>query len=374
MNENEVITDIEQLTPEYLTSKFKKKGYLSQGKVTKIIKKKSQDTASSDFYFLELNFSADAQTESVSPEIILKKPKDNELFEFVGRKEAKFYSILAEYMIDLPIPTCYDAAFSKETGKSHVILENLSKTHTEYSFRNKGYPPPKRYFEKAVDSLSELHAFWWDHPKLNELSKLSNNFQNNPKSKSVPSSFLTYFDYFDKYEGFEAGLELFLQDFGDRMSDDRISLLKTIVSLFPQVECDRIIKKNLTIIHCDADFRNFFFPQDMANQQSKAILIDWHDWVIGVGGQDLAFMIGLVLFPDYRRLIEKKLIKRYHNNLIKLGIRNYSWDECWYDYKLFVLLNIYQCIWWWMRGINVWEGLENSISTIEDLNCMELLE
>jgi thiamine kinase-like enzyme len=380
LNDITIIRDIEQLTTERLTRIFKNKGYLSQGKVTKIIKKKSQDTVSSDFHFLELTFSVDTQLISASPEIIVKIPKKDDLFRFIGRQEAKFYNIVAENMIEMPIPTCYDAIFSEETGLSHVILENVSETHEEYVFRNKGYPPSKQYFEKAVDCLAELHAFWWDHkklPKLKELSKqakLLNNTHHNYQTKLIPSSFLPSFDKIGKYKGFEAGLQHFLEDFGDKMSEKRKSLLKSIVSLYPQIEYDRIAKKNITIIHNDADFRNFLFPKDMANQQSKPILIDWHDWVVGVGCQDLAYMIGLVLFPDYRRLIEKDLIKRYHNHLIKVSIKNYSWDECWYDYKLFALLNIYQCIWWWMRGINVWEGLENSISTIEDLNCMELLK
>jgi len=51
-----------------LTRIFKNKGYLSQGKVTKIIKKKSQETITSFVHFLELNFSTDAQEQkSKSP-------------------------------------------------------------------------------------------------------------------------------------------------------------------------------------------------------------------------------------------------------------------------------------------------------------------
>jgi carboxylesterase type B len=38
-------------------------------------------------------------------------------------------------------------------------------------------------------------------------------------------------------------------------------------------------------------------------------------------------MIGMWFFPDYRHLIEKDLIKRYHDNLLKFGINNYSWDN-----------------------------------------------
>ncbi|KKK40766.1 hypothetical protein LCGC14_0519410 [marine sediment metagenome] len=57
MIENKVITDIEQVTPELLKSIFKNKGYLTQGKVTKIIEKKSPKTVSSNMHFLRLKFS-----------------------------------------------------------------------------------------------------------------------------------------------------------------------------------------------------------------------------------------------------------------------------------------------------------------------------
>jgi hypothetical protein len=152
---------------------------------------------------------------------------------------------------------------------------------------------------------------------------------------------------------------------------------KKLFSLFPQITTERMKKENITVIHADPHFLNFFYPKDITNQNSKAILSDWMIWSVGVGGQDLAYMIGLFFFPDYRYLTEKDLIKRYHNDLSKYGIKDYSWDECWYDYKLFALLNLYRVIWWWSFGMPSWEWrirLESSISTIEDLNCMELLK
>ncbi|MHA2037132.1 MAG: hypothetical protein ACW98X_11900 [Promethearchaeota archaeon] len=257
----------------------------------------------------------------------------------------------------MPIPMCYDAVFSEETGRSHIILKNISKTHQILTDQN----PSKRHFEKAIDSLAEIHAFWWDHKKLKELSK---------QSRGPLSLFLTKIE--------KEAFQPFLEYVGDKMSDNRKSLLKTIFSLYPQAVHERITKNNLTLIHNDAHLRQFFYPIVNDNEKYKTILGDWQGWNIGVGGQDLAYMIGLYLSPDNRSLNEKDLIKRYHSHLIKLGIKNYSWDNCWYDYKLFTFLNIYTCIWWWNEGMGSssirWISLEKSINTIEDLNCMELLE
>jgi len=361
MKENKVITEIEQLTPERLTRIFKNKGYLSQGKVTKIINKKTQETITSFVHFLELYFSNDVQTEPPSPDIVVKFSKDIDEFKLGGRQEAKFYSIIAENMIDMPILNCYDAVFSEESGLSHIILENISKTHETLSGLPFGLAPSKQYFEKAIESLAQIHAFWWDHNKLKELSK---------QSRGPISLFLLRVK--------KEALPRFLEDVGDQLSDKRLSLLKTIFSLYPSALQNRFNKKNLTLIHTDSHLGQFFYPKNIKSEKYKTILGDWQGWNIGVGGLDLSYMIGFYLFPENRHLIEKELIKHYHNHLIKLGIKNYSWDDCWYDYKLFTLFNIYTCIWWWNMGTVsssfFWAKLETSLSTLEDLNCMELLE
>ncbi|MHA1915136.1 MAG: hypothetical protein ACW986_11645 [Promethearchaeota archaeon] len=361
MKSNKVITDIKQLTPEWLKNIFKNKGYLSQGEVTKIIKKKSQETITSHVHFLELNFSTDVQTEPPSPEIVVKFPKDTDEFKLWGRQEAKFYSIIAENMIDMPILNCYEAVFSEESGLSHIILENISKTHETIPGLPFGLAPSKQHFEKAIKSLAEIHAFWWDHKNLKELSK---------QSRGPISLFLIKVK--------NEALQRFLEDVGDKLSDRRLSLLKTIFSLYPYALQKRFKKKNLTLIHTDAHLGQFFYPKDIESEKSKTILSDWQGWNVGVGGLDLAYMIGFYLFPENRHVLEKDLIKHYHHHLIKLGIKNYSWDNCWYDYKLFTLFNIYTCIWWWNMGTVsssfFWAKLETSISTIEELNCMELLE
>jgi len=263
------------------------------------------------------------------------------------------------------IPTCYDAVFSEESGWSHIILEDLSKTHLGIW----DYPPRKRYCEKAIDCLAEIHAFWWDHPKLKELSKHSYvlyTFKENSFTEEV------IFKWFNTQK---RTLSRFLEFLGDGISNNRKELIKSVFSLYPQVAYERIKKENITIIHSDSHILNFFYPKDITNQKSKAKLFDWQTWGIGVGCQDLAYMIGLFFYPDYRHLMEIDLIKRYHNELLKLGIKDYSWDDCWYDYKLWALLNLYRIIWWWSVGMPPIEGyLENTLCTIEDLNCMELLE
>ena len=359
MKEKGVITNIEQLTPEWLTNIFKKKGYLSNGKVTKIIKRNSQETFTSYVHFLELNFSNDAQTEGASPEIVVKIPKSVDIAKLVGKREVKFYNTMKDFNEELQIPICYDATFSEETSQSHIILDDLSKTHIELS--NWPLPLSKRHCELAIEGLAKFHAFWWDRENLEEIISFMN--------KKI---------IFSMFEAHEQTLNRILKFLGDRMSDTRRNLYKKVFSLYPQLIWRRISKnKNRTLQHGDAHFWNFFYPKDIENECNEVYLIDWQSWGPGFGTGDLTYMIGLHWFPERRCEMEKELTKRYYNALIKHGVKNYSWDDCWYDYRLFAIGNLYipiiQCnmklppfIWW--------AHLERACLTFEDLNCMELLE
>jgi hypothetical protein len=375
MKENKVITEIEQLTPERLTTIFKNKGYLSQGKVTKIIKKSSQETYTSNVYFLELEISNDAHSVPASSEIVVKIPIFTTFLQpfvkIIGRHEAKFYSVLADSLEELPIPISYDVVYSEETGLSHIIIESLSKTHIDGESYSPDLPP-KQYCERAIDSLAEIHAYWWDHIKLKELSKHSYVLYH--YNKESPTNKQEIFKWFNNQK---KSLERFLKFLGDRISENRKELFKEVFSLFPQVVHERLKKKNITLIHGDTHLWNFFFPKDMGYEKLKAYLIDWQSWSIGVGCQDLAYMFFIHSFnPDFRDLMEKDLLKRYHNNLLKLGIKSYDWDNCWYDYKLFHLLNLFKIVQRWgvKTSSNFWLRLGNSIDAIEDLNCIGLLE
>ena len=374
MKGNKVITDIEQFTPELLTRIFKNKGYLNNGIVTKIIRRNSLEKSTTNVHFLELIFSNDTPRKDISSNIVVKISKPNAIklnAKIMNMHEAKFYNHVAEEINGIPTPTCYDVAFSEENGLSHIILEDLSTTHIEYDDSSWPIPPSKLLIEKVVDCLAEFHLLWWDHKKLQDLSKNSFVFYTFKENSLNEKEIISWF------ENESRALNRMLKFLGYRISDNRKELLETVFSIYPQEAYERIKQENITLIHSDAHLGNFFYPKDITNQKSKAILLDWHTWGIGVGCQDLSYLIGLWFYPDYRHLIEKDLIKRYHSNLIKFGIKDYSWDDCWDDYRFSAFLNLYRIIYWWGHEYTPrfwWGPLERVIFTLEDLNCMELLE
>jgi len=352
----QIITDIEELTPEWLTSIFKTNGHLTQGTVSEIVSRHSLRGLT---YSVKVKFSDDAQSEHISSDLVVKMISPDDIF--LRTREAKFYSIVSKTMSEMPIATCYDAAYSEDTGASHIILDDFSNTHSQYS----GHPPSRLYFEQAIDSLAKIHAFWWNHNKLAELSTHSFNYY---PMKS-----------FNEEENLEwvSEQQRFLDLIDDKISSNRRKILGTVFSSFPQTAYERIKKGNLTLVHNDAHTFNFYFPKDNLDQESSALLFDWECWGIGPGCQDLIYMIGFWEYPDYRSIIEKDLVRHYHKALLECGVRNYSWKDCWHDYRLFAFLNVFRIVWWWRTNLKDsiwWRGLERALLTINDLDCMEILE
>ena len=58
----------------------------------------------------------------------------------LGKREVYFYNNVVNHRGDLPVITCYDTKFNENTGRSHILLEDISETHFEID-----YPLPPTY-------------------------------------------------------------------------------------------------------------------------------------------------------------------------------------------------------------------------------------
>ena len=123
---HEVITNAEQVTPEWLTSILYERGYLSQSNailVQEIDQSQHTSTWFADISFLEISYLGKAP-KSVLNRLCLKIPKpDLRLADLLyGRNEVEFYNTIANAMDDPPLARCYDAVYSPDTGRSVASL------------------------------------------------------------------------------------------------------------------------------------------------------------------------------------------------------------------------------------------------------------
>jgi len=358
----DVITDVKQVTPDWLTTVLQTNGHLNHEQVTAVELKSSRQTIISNIYYLEITYSAVMPERSPSKLFLkLSKPGfDAEIAARFGERESQYYNVIAKSMNDSPSATCYDAAFSPDTGKSHMLLADLSETHFQTDWP---LPPSKAHCETVLDSFARFHAAWWDHPQLgNSIGKFPTCDSIDEYVRSMEKKFAGFVDFLD-----------------DRLSAERRRLYERVLSRAPEVWKQRIRKpnyggKHLTLIHGDAHFWNCLYPRRL--DQDKAYIIDWQCWRIDTATDDLAYMIALHWFPERRRALERDLLKNYHDKLLKFGVKNYDWDTCWHDYRLSVIGNLFIPLWQWSAKLWPaiwWPHLERAFMAFEDLDCEELL-
>src|SRR5438132_6014967 len=124
---NNLVTDPAQVTPAWLTGVLLRQGCLGRCSVTSIESELSSTIVSS-ILRLVVSYSADSPA-SCPSRLFLKLSKPDAAPE-LARKEVQFYNDLTSAPPDLPLIPCYDAVYSEEAGRSHVLLSDLSETHT----------------------------------------------------------------------------------------------------------------------------------------------------------------------------------------------------------------------------------------------------
>ncbi|HKP11649.1 MAG TPA: hypothetical protein VJZ91_06040, partial [Blastocatellia bacterium] len=152
------LTTPEQVTPTWLTGVLRENGLLRRGAVVDVQNRLTKALPRAVVSRLAVTYS----TETAAPSRLFLKISKPDPPTATG-KEVEFYRTVAKGMDCPPLIRCYDAAYSAESGGSHLLLDDLSETHFQ---TESPLPPPHLYRESAVECVAEVHAFWWEHPQL----------------------------------------------------------------------------------------------------------------------------------------------------------------------------------------------------------------
>lgn len=352
-----VLATPEEATPEWLTSVLHKNGILTRGCAIKVENKLTKTLALSIVSRLEVSYSMDADPPAPSRLFLkISRPDSSHVVssEF-NSKEVEFYRTIAGEMDDPPFIRCYDAAYSQEHDRSHLLMDDLSETHFQ---TESPLPPSKPYCELAVECMAQLHAFWWEHPRLGKgIGKL---FDESELSVFVAEV--------------EKNILAFIEFLGDRLSAERRKIYDRLLAAKYKIWGRLTDATALTVTHGDAHWWNLLYPHDTVKH--RVCLFDWQLWHIDVGARDLAFMVALGGYSKRRAELEQQLIQRYYDSLIAHGVGNYTWDDCWDDYRWSAIRNLNVPIVQWSQGRSEglwWGNLERAMLAYEDLGCSELL-
>jgi len=339
----------QNITAEWLSEVLRTNGLLKSGIINEIHLQPLSDVpfGAPKIRRLEIDYSQNAICD-IPDRVILKiAPKEKEYF---------FYTEIVEWMGKIPVPRCYLAQQSEDKSQTIFLLEDLSDTHFQTEWP---VPPTLELCEVAIDCLASFHAFWWNDPRL----------ETEFRQKVTKGNYWT-----GRLNEAINKLPAFLDFIGDRLSAERKRIYEKVLASSYQHWMPDSTRNGKTFLHGDIHFWNFLFPKDPSKNEIR--IFDWNSWDIGKGTNDLAYMMGLHWYPDLRQRSEQILLKRYHNNLLDQGVSDYSWDDCWLDYRESCIMNLFIPVWQWQRGnssIVWWSHLERSFLAFADLGLMELL-
>ena len=158
------------LTPAWLTRVLRAAGRLPQGEVAALTTRPS-DAFNSRVHFLHVDY-APAQPPDLPLDFVLKQNGDAQWSKEAGAAEVKFYQLAATlpHHPSITVP-CYAAAYDEASGDSYLLLQDLSATHAPPVTRSDQIAmvngvPSKMVIGAVVDTLAQLHAYWWEHPLL----------------------------------------------------------------------------------------------------------------------------------------------------------------------------------------------------------------
>jgi hypothetical protein len=349
----ELITSLDQVNPAWLTRVLRRARLLTLASVDGITYE-AGETSFSITAHLRISYSRDSDAPD---RLFLKfsKPVHPVTTPEAGW-EVLFYKFVASRTPHI-LPHCYDAVFSREQHKLHLLLQDFSDTH--YSELQSQLPPTRRNCELIVRALADVHAAWWEQPPWDVIGfPLPNQVEVDRRIKDVRERVGRFMDFL-----------------GDRLSENRRHIYREVLLALPDLYERLMSPLAYTVIHDDIHIGNVLYPR---NPESESVrIIDWQCWNVDLAPKDLAHMMAIFWFPEQRRALEAPLLRQYYERLCENGVADYSWEQLWYDYRLCVLRKLFHPPWQWETGHepNIWwNHLERVMSAYEDLDCRELIQ
>jgi hypothetical protein len=357
---SQVITDVEELTSDRLTDLLRIDGVLPQGRVLEV---QLETTASGQAQLARLTLTYSPDAPMAAPRRLFAKLARHDRtywgYETVSASEAIFYQVFAPIIGAPPLVRCYAVESDAELRRTHLLLEDIADTHGVPRFPDEWpLPPPYVLLEQIVDALTVCQAACWDHSRLVELPG------GYPTSACSPLS-IQYGA--QNYPQFAVAL-------GDRLSPGARRIYEQVLATYPYLDRRLAGCRHLTTIHGDFIYGNVLLPHDP--QQHAVRIIDWELCQVNLGTFDLAEVLSLHWDAGPQSERERELVGRYHAGLCALGVADYSWDQCWYDYRLAVINHLFTPLQQWAdkHWPGFWWGrMERTLKRFVDLDCAELL-
>ena len=348
----------DEVTAAWLTATLTAAGALTTGSVAAFEVTAGSGNWSSNA-ILHLSYSADAQGDR-PPRLFLKMVSTDLNGETFDASEVIYYTRDYVDVAGAPLVRCYDAAYSAERRRYHLLLDDLTPTHVVASSR----PPTLAYGLALAEGLAALHAHWWGATRLAEAA--------------APIHEPAFIRRFVAIAAPGAGH--ILAEFSDQLEPHWPDLIRELYGHHPAALIARAADANgFTLIHGDVGAYNVLVPRQgdrplyvIDRQPFAWSLTTW------LGVYDLAYPIVVGWDTPARRAWEMPVLRRYHDELRRRGVTDYSWERLVTDYRLMAAMGVYVVTEYCRAGVTPeWRRwglpeLRRVLTACDDLQCAAL--
>tara|TARA_B110000879_G_C11128887_1_gene495123 strand:+ start:716 stop:1774 length:1059 start_codon:yes stop_codon:yes gene_type:complete len=294
--------------------------------------------------------------------LVLKLAAENETNRTVSQqfnlylKEVSYYKDLAP-RTTARSPRIYASEIDEEHN-FFLLMEDVSS----YRMGSQVEGATVEECELCIDFLINLHASFWN--QLNGISWLPNmSGSDNAKNMAL---------------GCEAGWPQLQEIFGNFVPDNIEAERERYLEAVPRLQT-QLDQHPTTLIHGDFRMDNMLFGQ--APEHDSLLVVDFQGALKGNGIHDVAYLLSHSAKTEVRREHERNLIERYSSGLINAGVKDYSFEKAWNDYRIGVLYSwtVAVVIAGTMDPANdrgfAWMSkmVERNGTAINDLDCLSLL-
>lgn len=353
-----VITNIEEVTSEWLTAALAASGALTRGAVASFEQEMGQGNWSTHARLM-LKYTDEAQG-SLPRRLFLKMVNIDLGDQSFDASEVMYYRRDYVDVADAPLLRCYDAQYSEDLGRYHILLDDVSETHITAAEK----APSLDYGLALAEGFAVLHARWWGKQRLVEAG--------------APMHSASHIRNFAAIA--EPGVDHLLRRFSSELKPHWLDALRELFAKHPQAMIARTLDPNgFTLVHGDPGEQNILVPRQ---GDYPVYLIDRQpfDWALTtwLGVYDLAYAIVLDWPTETRRQCEIPILERYYACLNSYGVRGYSREQLFDDYRLCVAICVYVATEYCRGGINerwihtLLAMLQRSLTACDDLGCRAL--
>ncbi len=213
------------------------------------------------------------------------------------------------------VPRCYSWQAETLDNRFSMLLEDLAPAVPVDQVQGCSFDESA----KVMRAFADLHAHWWNSPKLKSLSWPSPITHVQPVSESL------------------ALLEASILDAEVTGRFDAYPNMKRLLPRLPALcKIEPPPPFPYTLVHGDLRSDNIFFPEG----EPEPIIIDWQTCGMGQPMTDIARWLTQSIDIETRRDGEEMLLSIYHERLLERGVKGYSYKAMMSEYQLNLVVTL----------------------------------